>query len=289
MPFVTGDRQMFCDQPKSNYISRIDENIIKSHSKKRPGKKQKIIAPKFRTYQVEKWQKSFNELLLFRSKQNHCLVPHDFQPNPSLAQWVKRQRYQFSLLMSGKQSSMTQKRIKLLENIGFTWDSHEACWQERLKELLDYKSKYGNCAVPAKFKSNIKLATWVKCQRRQYKLFQEGRPSNMTINRILMLENHGFDWDMRSSKSPSTFITKDINAFNEDCAFEINDNQSEVLNGLSDVLRTQDGNHKELSSQEFNPFRNFSDAYTEAECDILMGVLSDLSDDEMDDTIFYEQ
>jgi len=50
------------------------------------------------------------------------------------------------------------------------------------------------------FTTNPQLATWVKCQRRQYKLFCQGRASNMTQERIVMLEEIGFEWALREYK-----------------------------------------------------------------------------------------
>lgn len=158
---------------------------------------------KFRPYQAEKWQERFDELISFQRKEGHCLVPHTFPENPALARWVKRQRYQYGLYQQNKPSSMTEDRIVILENIGFIWDSHEAAWQERLKELLEFKKVYGTCAVPSKYSPNPQLARWVKCQRRQYRLYWEGKPSNMNIDRETALKNAGFEWRLRRSKAPA--------------------------------------------------------------------------------------
>mmetsp|Transcript_32896 Transcript_32896/g.49648 ORF Transcript_32896/g.49648 Transcript_32896/m.49648 type:complete len:530 (-) Transcript_32896:332-1921(-) len=158
---------------------------------------------KFRPYQAEKWQERFDELISFQRKEGHCLVPHTFPENPALARWVKRQRYQYGLYQQNKPSSMTEDRIVILENIGFIWDSHEAAWQERLKELLEFKKVYGTCAVPSKYSPNPQLARWVKCQRRQYRLYWEGKPSNMNMDRETALKNAGFEWRLRRSKAPA--------------------------------------------------------------------------------------
>lgn len=155
---------------------------------------------KFRPYQSEKWQERFDELVAFQRKEGHCLVPHTFPENPALARWVKRQRYQYGLFQQDKTSSMTEDRIVILEQISFIWDSHEAAWQERLKELLEFKNVYGTCAVPSKYSPNQQLARWVKCQRRQYRLYWEGKPSNMNADRIAALQNAGFEWRLRRPK-----------------------------------------------------------------------------------------
>jgi len=163
------------------------------------GKKSSSI--KFRPYQAEKWQERFDELLEFRKENKHCLVPHTFPMNPGLARWVKRQRYQYTLFQQNKKASINLERIKILGNIGFVWDSHEATWQERLGALNEFKNEHGHCEVPSKYELNAQLATWVKCQRRQYKLYLEGQPSNITEERIAELERYGFKWEIRKSKT----------------------------------------------------------------------------------------
>jgi hypothetical protein len=74
-------------------------------------------------------------------------VPHTYAENPPLARWVKRQRYQYKLKIESKQSTMTDERIIMLENIGFIWDSHAAAWEEKLMELKEYTQLRGNWCV----------------------------------------------------------------------------------------------------------------------------------------------
>ena len=155
---------------------------------------------RFRPYQAGQWSEKFAELCEYRERMGHCLVPHTFSENLPLARWVKRQRYQYKLMRDGKSSTMTEERVKALEDIGFIWDSQGAAWGERLAELQQYRREFGHSNVPSNFSQNPQLATWVKCQRRQYKLHQEGKPSNMTPQRIRELENLGFEWELRSYK-----------------------------------------------------------------------------------------
>ena len=70
----------------------------------------------------------------------------------------------------------------------------EHVWILRCQQLRQYKAQFGPCLVPYKYAANPKLGTWVKTQRTQYKLHQEGRPSPMTDERIRELESIDFDW-----------------------------------------------------------------------------------------------
>jgi hypothetical protein len=156
---------------------------------------------RFRCYQTEQWSETFQTLLAFRKAHGHCLVPHGYKENMSLARWVKRQRYQHKLLKEGKPCTMTEERIQLLENVGFVWDSHHSTWEERVAELCQYKKRLGHCNVPSSYKADVRLATWVKCQRRQYKLFWQGKTCNITLDRMKQLQEMGFQWTLFRNKN----------------------------------------------------------------------------------------
>lgn len=146
----------------------------------------------FRSNQLEQWNQRYHELVEFRQQHGHCLVPLSWPSNPSLAHWVKRQRHQYRMKQEGKHSTLTPDREEALSILGFVWDSHAAGWDERWKELRAYREEHGHCRVPKKYPENPQLAVWVKCQRRQFKLYTEGRDSNMTRERIEKLLSLGF-------------------------------------------------------------------------------------------------
>jgi hypothetical protein len=153
---------------------------------------------KYRQYQAENWSERYEALIEFRKNHGHCLVPNSYPEDVALAQWVKRQRYQYKLKQEGKRSTLSDERVEALENIGFVWDSHRAVWDERFNELIDYKRVNGNCNVPSRYTDNRQLAVWVKRQRRQYKFYRTNKPSSMTEERITRLESIGFEWDLRT-------------------------------------------------------------------------------------------
>lgn len=155
---------------------------------------------RFREYQAEIWSEKFEDLVEFRQYYGHCHVPHYYQRNAPLAQWVKRQRYQYKLKVDGKRSTLSDERVRLLNKIGFIWNSHDAVWEERWNELLLYKRIHGDCIVPSNYEKNPQLAVWVKRQRRQYKFYCEDKPTSMTKERIAKLEKLGFAWDCRKAK-----------------------------------------------------------------------------------------
>jgi hypothetical protein len=200
MPCDASDPSIFDASCKRK--RQLDGLIEQSIPKRQPEQQDEEEAQRFRPYQAEIWKVKFAELIEFKQQKGHCCVPNTFEKNPALARWVKRQRYQYKLKIEGKESTMTDERIVVLNEHGFIWDSHGAAWQERFNELAEYKELYGNCNVPSNYSSNPQLATWTKCQRRQYKLYSEGKANTTTPERISELDRIGFEWELRrSSKS----------------------------------------------------------------------------------------
>ena len=60
---------------------------------------------------------------------------------------------------------LNPERIGALNAIGFVWDPIEAVWEERFRELSDYKKIYGHCDVPTSWPENKQLAVWANRQR----------------------------------------------------------------------------------------------------------------------------
>ena len=151
--------------------------------------------------QNSRWQQKFDDLKAFKSIYNHCNVPTRWEEDFALAQWVKRQRYQYKLKKSGLHSNMIDEREEALTNLGFVWESPVVVWEERLSELREFRAKYGHGNVPTIFSANPKLGTWAKCQRRQYKLYlKHGTHSNMTSERVAKLLDLGFVFTPRRGK-----------------------------------------------------------------------------------------
>jgi hypothetical protein len=187
-------------QDHYNQYSMMMEINEKKRKEMRPSPPPQPSKVRFRSHQAESWMEKYEELLDFRLSSGHCLVPNQYPANPSLAEWVKRQRYQYKLKGMGKHSSMSDDRVVALQKLGFVWNSHDAVWEERLKELKQYKNLFGDTNVPSKYEPNPQLAIWMKRQRRQYKFLTEGKPSTMTSYRVGKLTEINFSWSGRKPK-----------------------------------------------------------------------------------------
>jgi hypothetical protein len=148
-----------------------------------------------KAHQNDQWNERFQELVEYHQTFGHSHVPYHYKKSASLAWWVKRQRHQYKMKQDGNHSTLTDERERKLEALGFCWDSHTAVWEERLNELIDHRRQHGHTTISQTY--NPKLLIWVKCQRRQFKLYCAGEKSSMTQDRINKLNAAGFCWNPR--------------------------------------------------------------------------------------------
>lgn len=62
-----------------------------------------------------------------------------------------------------------EKRAK---NLG--GPSHRERWEERFRQLAEYREAFGNCDVPIRYAPNVQLGRWVQKQRMLYRKRREG-------------------------------------------------------------------------------------------------------------------
>ena len=98
-------------------------------------------------------------------------------------------------------SQLSQERKDLLESIGFTWLARDPDdnlpWDLRFRQLKQYKAEFGNCSVPRSYSVNPQLGAWVHYQRQQYRLMSRNKKSQMTEERVTLLEAEGFQWNVQ--------------------------------------------------------------------------------------------
>ncbi|KAL3760753.1 hypothetical protein ACHAWU_003661 [Discostella pseudostelligera] len=96
------------------------------------------------------WTRHYNLLVRYKSRNGHCNAHRN---HPTLGHWIHNQRSQKRKLDNGERSSMSQKKVQLLELIGFEWGlSDEDVWQTRYDEIKAFKEKTGHCNVPTRSK-----------------------------------------------------------------------------------------------------------------------------------------
>jgi hypothetical protein len=120
-----------------------------------------------------------------------------------LGRWVHTQRHQRRLLSKAKKSCMTQERIDMLDQLGFSWEVRpslerpRATWQQRLEELLEYRTHHEDFKVDPT--AMPQLHGWCHEQRlrlRQVDKSDDKESKKMTKERIEALNQIGFNKDV---------------------------------------------------------------------------------------------
>ncbi|KAL7537339.1 hypothetical protein ACHAXR_007749 [Thalassiosira sp. AJA248-18] len=161
-----------------------------------------------------------SELEEYQRKNGHCLVPKRYEINPSLGNWVNKQRQNYRKYVKGEKTSMNeklnqmvikyqmknQKRISALNQIGFVWKTstlpaksayNDNAWRRMYNELSQFHANNGHCRVP----SSSSLGQWVVRQRFLYRQQPMGQPkSSFTRERIRLLDELDFPWMTRSEQ-----------------------------------------------------------------------------------------
>lgn len=148
-----------------------------------------------------KWMGRYEELKKYKEEHGNFNVPKDTTEElKQLHGWIRTQKQQFKMLYEGKPNHMSQARINLLNEIGFEWsgEKRDKFWHDRYHELLQFHSKNGTTRIPPDH-PNSQLHTWVSLQRRQLKMYKEGKPTKLTQERIRMLEAVGVECNIRAS------------------------------------------------------------------------------------------
>ena len=133
------------------------------------------------------WDERFQQLVEYKKQNGHCRVPQRYKANPQLGRWVNTQRKAY------KKGKLSPEQIKSLEGIGFKWvlekqEHSVGRWDERFKQLKEYRQVKGDCNVPYQCDGNPQLGHWVHNQRTAYK------KGKLSPEQIKSLEGIGFVW-----------------------------------------------------------------------------------------------
>jgi superfamily II DNA or RNA helicase len=130
-----------------------------------------------------RWQEMFDELTKYHAEHGNVDVPSHWKGNPVLAAWVSHQR------QSRKQQAISKERIRLLDEIGFTWQHWErGTFEDHYQELVRFKAEHGHCIIPHNYPEKPSLPNFVKYARTRRKA------GKLSPERIVKLDAVGFVW-----------------------------------------------------------------------------------------------
>jgi len=212
------------------------------------------VSAKMPTVYEEKWELMFKKLLDYKARFGNTLVPNRYVDDPPLGAWVSTQRRQYKVMVSGthyESTPLSQERAQRLQAIGFvwkTWDPRRVPWEERFKELVEFKDKFGHCQVPMGYKNNTRLANWVSNQRQERREMLRGKKSGyrrLTQERIEMLDKIGFVWEASRGRAPCPKDDHEGNKSNSAAGGE-NDKKS-IRRKISAKQGTRDSSSKDAT------------------------------------------
>lgn len=131
------------------------------------------------------WDARYSELVDYKQEHGDCEVPQKYKRKPKLASWVTGQRTAY------RDGTMSEERYAKLNDLGFrfTWSVRESNWNDRYKELLEFKKKHGHCMVPREYEDTPGLGQWVATQRYQH------TTRKLKDERFEKLHAIDFQWD----------------------------------------------------------------------------------------------
>lgn len=114
------------------------------------------------------WNLQFSNLVAFKEKHGHCVVPQRRGEDKALGPWVAKQRGLYT------KHTMRDDRRERLDEIGFVWKleksttmrpEYDKKWYLQYQKLIDFKRKNGHCLVTINYEQDKTLGKWVSHQR----------------------------------------------------------------------------------------------------------------------------
>lgn len=141
---------------------------------------------------------------------------------------MAKQRSQRVKFEANRRSSMTSRRVELLDSVGFDWGTRrgDAAWTTRYNELDEFFRENGHSNYPTRTGPNRRLGRFVTEQRRLHRLWQQGLLTGEDLQRFVermpQLERIKFRWSMQG-----------LEAGNEDAARQVQD-ETDTSSGVDD-------------------------------------------------------
>lgn len=206
------------------------------------------------------WIDRANELIEYRNKYGDTLVPKRYAENPALGNWVNKQRAQYQKFCANEAPcSMTEEKVKILDDIGFCWDATSVSNRNR-REKDAWWLRYEDLKAHGLFRGKLpqSLATFLRRQRQEYPKYKQGEPTSKLddakVSALAALDpdwyknSHERNWDMRCNE------LEEYRMKNGDCCVPISHPNQKLANWVSSVRkkfkRKASGEHSTLSDEQ---------------------------------------
>jgi hypothetical protein len=213
---VTVHTTLTASPPLENSIAASDETTMNgSNEDRKIGFSRSIsaVAAATMVYKrrqgVKTFDERFKDLMAFKEEFGHCNVPckqSSIKMHFSLGKWCSHMRQAYKAINEGgipRRYKLSKADMKRLENAGFEWNlCKKLTFDDRFKDLMAFKAKFGHCNVPSTQSSNNKhssLGIWCRDIRRSYKAIKMGGRLRCKVSKadIKRLEKAGFEWRLK--------------------------------------------------------------------------------------------
>ncbi len=139
------------------------------------------------------WETYYELLSQWHAKHGHCTVNRDTPEGERLAIWVSRQRQRC------KQGRLNSEKIRKLDALGFVWDRDAAIWENKIKQVIDYKNANGHCSPNVNDKRKGSVPRLVQSLR-------SARKANRLPHWVIQkLDEIGFIWSVPDAEWEKNF------------------------------------------------------------------------------------
>jgi len=144
---------------------------------------------------IDKWEKTFGLLEIYKERENHCNVPQRHKEGgKNLGVWLNSQRAR------QKKGELSISHIERLEDIGVIWDLSREKWENNYCLLVNFQQREGHANVPRGHKEEgVNLGHWLITQRQQKK------KEELDISLEERLENIGVTWNIFKEQWENTY------------------------------------------------------------------------------------
>lgn len=204
------------------------------------------------------WSDRVHQLIEYREQNGDTLVPKRYVQNPALGNWVNKQRQQYKKYCANETPcSMTEDRIRVLNDVGFCWDGatkqkrNGSAWWKRFEELKTYSSLTEGLPSP--------LNNWIRAQRKEYQNYITGEACELDETKVKALNDIDPEWWKTFRERQWDARCRELIRYREEygnCCVPINFENRKLANWVSNVRKSYNlkmaGKVSKLTKEKIN-------------------------------------
>ena len=135
------------------------------------------------------WMENYEKLKEYMVEHGRGSIPT--RRGSALGQWCYGQVSAYNKFINDNPSYITQKKIDLLNEIGFVWDKHSNNWFKKYDSLKEFYNVHGHCRVPS-CHPDQSLYRWISKETIKYRNFVQSKKPCQTQRQFELLQELNF-------------------------------------------------------------------------------------------------